>query len=132
MRLFRRSMSGLLMAMLAAGMGVASAAPDGSLSDTNIQYFGRWDFSSPSQYVSYWGGAYLKVKFSGTTVGVKFGRASNYYYKIDNGPWTTLSNANGTVNLTPTPLAAGIHSLSVAQGKDYDYVFNFQGLVLDA
>jgi len=129
---FSRAPVVLLPLILGAGLGVAMAAPDGSLSDTNIQYVGRWDFNNPAQYVSYWGGAYLKVKFSGTNVGVKFGRASNYYYKIDNGAWTTLSNANGIVNLTPTPLAAGVHSLSVAQGKDYDYVFNFQGLVLDA
>jgi lysophospholipase L1-like esterase/fibronectin type 3 domain-containing protein len=132
MSLLHRTQIGLLSGILAAGVGLASAAPDGSLGDTNIKYFGRWDFSSPSQYVSYWGGSYIKVKFSGTNIGVKFGRASNYYYKIDNGPWVTLTNANGTINLTPTPLAAGVHSLSVAQGKDYDYVFNFQGLVLDA
>ncbi|MGC3960998.1 MAG: discoidin domain-containing protein [Verrucomicrobiota bacterium] len=131
MKLFCRARFGLMFAVLAAGLRLASAAPDGSLGDTNIQYFGRWDFSSPSQYVSYWGGAYIKVNFSGTTVRVKFGRASNYYYKIDNGPWITLTNANGTINLTPTPLAVGGHSLSVAQGKDYDYVFNFQGLLLD-
>jgi lysophospholipase L1-like esterase len=107
-------------------------AADGSLGDANIKYFGRWDFSGSTQYVSYWGGAYLKVNFSGTTVQMKLNHASNYYVKIDNGSWTTFNNVNGTVNLTPTPLANGIHTLSVAQGKDYDYVFNFQGLILDA
>src|SRR3954468_3431701 len=55
------------------------AAPDGSLSDTNIKYFGRWDFSNPSQYVSYWGGAYIRVNFSGTTIKVKLGNTSNFY-----------------------------------------------------
>ena len=110
----------------------AHAASDGSLSDTNIKYFGRWDFSNPAQYVSYWGGAYLKVNFTGTTVKIKLGHASNYYVKIDGGAWTTSSNVTGTVNLTPTPLANGTHTLSVAQGKDYDYVFNFQGLILDS
>jgi len=72
------------------------------------------------------GGAYIKVNFSGTTVKIKLGNTSSYYAKIDNGPWITYSNATGTVNLTPTPLANGTHSLSVAQGKDYDYIFNFQ------
>jgi lysophospholipase L1-like esterase len=29
-------------------------------------------------------------------------------------------------------LAGGMHTLTVAQGKDYNYVFDFQGLILDA
>lgn len=113
------------------GATIALAASDGSLGDSNIKYFGRWDFSSPEQYVSYWGGAYIKVNFSGTTVKIRLGNTSNFYYKIDNGAWTTLTSVVGAVNLTPNPLARGTHTLSVAQGKDYDYVFNFQGLILD-
>ena len=111
-----------------------TAAPmvSGALSDTNIRYFGRWDLSSNTQYVSKWGGAYFRVKFTGTTVKVKVGNTSNFYAKIDNGPWTSYIGVTGTINLTPTPLANGTHVVSVAQGKDYDYVFNFQGLVLDA
>jgi len=101
------------------------------LGDTNIQYFGRWDFSNPSQYLSYWGGAYIRVKFSGTTAKIVLGNTSNFYFKIDNGAWTTVANATGTVNLTPTPLVNGTHTLSVAQGKDYDYLFNFRGLIFD-
>lgn len=108
------------------------AAANGALGDTNIKYFGRWDFSSATQYVSYWGGAYFKVQFTGTTVKIKVGTTTNYYVKIDNGPWISYLNGSGTINLTPTPLANGTHTLSVAQGKDYNYVFNFQGLILDA
>jgi lysophospholipase L1-like esterase len=105
----------------------------GAVGDPNIKYFGRWDFtSSTTQYVSYWGGAYLRVKFTGTTVKIKVGNTSNFYAKIDNGAWTSYIGGTGTINLTPTPLASGTHTVSVAQGKDYDYVFNFQGLVLDA
>jgi lysophospholipase L1-like esterase len=109
-----------------------AVAASGAVGDSNIKYFGRWDFSASTQYVSYWGGAYLKVNFSGTTAKIKLGNTSNFYAKIDNGPWVSYLNAGGTLNLTPTALAAGTHALSVAQGKDYNYVFNFQGLVLDA
>jgi lysophospholipase L1-like esterase len=116
----------------AAEASTTAFSNNGAVGDTNIQYFGRWDFSSTTQYVSYWGGAYFKVKFSGTTVEVKVGNTSNFYAKIDNGAWTSYIGASGTINLTPTALASGTHTLSVAQGKDYDYVFNFQGLVLDA
>jgi lysophospholipase L1-like esterase len=104
----------------------------GALDDTNIKYYGRWDFSNTANYVSYWGGAYIKVNFSGTTVKVKVGNTNNFYAKIDNGPWISYLNASGTINLTPSALASGVHSPSVAEGKDYDYEFDFQGLVLDA
>jgi lysophospholipase L1-like esterase len=111
--------------------GASIAALDIGINDPNIKYFGRWDFSNSTLYVSYWGGAYFKVKFTGTTAKVKVGNTSNFYAKIDNGPWTSYIGASGTINLTPTALSNGIHSLSVAQGKDYDYLFKFQGLVLD-
>ena len=101
------------------------------VNDPNIRFFGRWDFSSSTQFISYWGGAYIKVKFTGTKVKIKVGNTSNFYAKIDNGDWTSYLAANGTINLTPTALTSGTHVLSVAQGKDYDYVFNFQGLILD-
>jgi lysophospholipase L1-like esterase len=108
------------------------AMANGALPDTNIKYFGRWDFSNTTQFVSKWGGAYIKVRFTGTTVKIKLGNTSNFYAKIDDGPWTSYIGVTGTVNLTPAPLANGTHTVRVAQGKDYDYVFNFQGLILDA
>lgn len=110
-----------------------SLAANGALPDTNIKYFGRWDFSNTTQYVSDWGGAYFRVNFSGTTVKIKVGTTvTNYYAQIDNGAWTSYIGVSGTVNLTPTALAGGTHTLTVAQGKDYGYVFTFQGLILDA
>jgi lysophospholipase L1-like esterase len=118
-------------AILTGALSPALAAP-GDPGDPNIKYVGRWDFSNGSEYSSYWGGSYIKVKFTGTTVKIKLGNGSNYYVKIDNGSWTSYFSVSGTVNLTPTPLANGTHTLSVAQGKDYDYMFKFQGLILDS
>jgi hypothetical protein len=119
-----------------ASAELSMAAPDGSLSDTNIKYIGRWDFSNSSQYSSYWCGDYIKARFTGTTVRIRVAGYNNnpsrYHVRIDNGAWTTFDNVTGTVNVTPTPLANGTHSIDIAQGKDYDYEFNFQGLVLDA
>lgn len=109
-----------------------AAAGSGTPGDTNIRYFGRWDVSDSSRYTSYWGGAYLKVNFTGTTVKIRTGNTSNFYARIDNGPWISYKNAGGTIDLTPMPLANGTHTLAVAQGKDYDYVFSFMGLMLDA
>jgi lysophospholipase L1-like esterase len=125
------SSSGKPLASARLADGATVAALDVVINDPNIKYFGRWDFSNTSQYLSYWGGAYIKVNFTGTTVKIKVGNTSNFYAKIDGGPWISFIGTSGTINLTPTPLLSGTHSLSVAQGKDYDYVFNFRGLVLD-
>jgi len=103
----------------------------GTLGDKNIKYFGRWNFTDTSQYTSYWGGAYIKVNFTGTTVKLKVGNTSNFYAKIDDGPWTTYLKATGTIDLTPTIISKGKHSLIVMQGKDYNYAFIFKGLILD-
>lgn len=99
--------------------------------DANIKYVGRWDTSSSTVYTSYWPGAYFVTRFTGTTVALQLASSANIYASIDNGPDTLYSSAQGTVNLTPTPLAAGTHSLRVAARTDYDYIA-FQGLVLDA
>jgi hypothetical protein len=99
--------------------------------NSNIKYVGRWDTSSSTVYTSYWPGAYFEVQFTGTTVAIQLASSANIYVKIDNGADTLYSSANGTVNLTPTALAAGTHLLRVAARTDYDYIA-FQGLVLDA
>jgi lysophospholipase L1-like esterase len=108
------------------------AVGDGSLTDTNIKYFGRWDKSNAATFHGYWGGAYFKVAFNGTTVKINLGNTLKYHVKIDNNQWVTFTAVNGTNNLTPTPLANGTHALIVVQGQDYSYDFAFKGLVLDA
>ena len=110
---------------------VRAALLPGDLGDPNIQYFGRWNFNDIHQFSSHWGGAYLKVSFTGTKVKAKLGSKTNYYVKIDDGPWVTHEGVDGTVNLTPVALSLGSHTLSIAQGKDYSYVFTFRGLEFD-
>jgi len=56
-----------MVAFLALGATIVSAG-NGAVGDTNIKYLGRWVFTNSAQYSSYWGGAYIKVNFSGTTV----------------------------------------------------------------
>jgi lysophospholipase L1-like esterase len=114
---------------------LAVAAPNsgaGSLKDANIQYTGRWDFSDSTTFNAYWGGSYITVNFTGTTVKLQTANRSNFYASIDGGPWVSYKDMGGVIDLTPTPLAAGTHLLRVAQGRDYDYLFGFQGLILDA
>jgi lysophospholipase L1-like esterase len=112
-----------------AGGSPAQAAPgDGSVSDPNIAYVGRWDTSSGTAAVPGWTGAYLQTGFTGTTVKVKARDAVNFYVSIDGGPDTFYAGVRGTVNLTPRPLSAGTHTLRISY-RSGDTVF--QGLVLD-
>jgi hypothetical protein len=110
---------------------VYAAAKSVLPTDPNINYVGRWNTSSSTVYTSYWPGAYFKTTFTGTTVEIKLAAAANVYVLIDNRTDTFYANATGTVNLTPTPLAAGTHTLRVAAYSEHDDIA-FQGLLLDA
>ncbi|WP_033319745.1 GDSL-type esterase/lipase family protein [Streptomyces yerevanensis] len=114
-----------------AGSGSpAGAAPgDGSVSDPNIVYVGRWDTSSGTAATPHWSGAYLQTSFTGTTVRVKARDAVNFYVSIDGKPDVFHAGVRGTVNLTPQPLPAGTHTLRISY-RSGDTVF--QGLVLDS
>ncbi|GAA3803363.1 GDSL-type esterase/lipase family protein [Streptomyces phyllanthi] len=131
-----RGLPALLTAVLVAcllslvGATRAQAAPgDGSVSDPNIAFVGRWDTSSGTTAVANWTGAYVQTSFTGTTVKVKARDAVNLYASIDGGPDVFHAGVRGTVNLTPQPLAAGTHTLRITY-RSGDTAF--QGLVLDS
>lgn len=107
-----------------------AATGDGSPGDANIKYYGRWDTSAGTTFASYWGGAYFRTAFTGTTVQLRLGGSANIYVSIDNNPDVFYANASGTVNLTPNPLGTGTHTLRVAAQSNQD-VIQFQGLLLD-
>ena len=96
----------------------------------NIHYVGRWDTRSSTMYTSYWPGAYLTTRFTGTTVTIKLGAPAQFYASIDGGADTLYKSVGNAVNLTPTRLAKGVHSLQVAAYSERDDIA-FQGLILD-
>jgi hypothetical protein len=108
---------------------------DGSPSDTNISFVGRWNKSSSSAYVPYWAGAYLRVGFTGKTVKLKQRNTIDLWASIDGGTFNAFTGVSGTVNLTPTALAAGNHTLIVTYRQvagSYTGDAVFQGLTLDS
>ena len=112
-----------------AATTAATTLGDGSLTDTNIQYVGRWDTSSSSGYVPNWTGGYLYTGFTGTTVKILLGSAVNIYVSIDGGTDVFYAAVKGTVNLTSTALASGTHTLRV-EYRSGDCVF--KGLTFDS
>ncbi|WP_410608328.1 GDSL-type esterase/lipase family protein [Amycolatopsis sp. lyj-109] len=112
-----------------------AAAGDGSPSDANIRYFGRWDTRSPGAYVPGWTGAYAVVGFTGTTVKLRQRGSVDLYASVDGGAWASHKKVSGTVNLTPSRLPSGTHTLRVAYRQDagsYSGDEVFQGVVLDS
>jgi lysophospholipase L1-like esterase len=140
----RRVTVGAFLASLAMAMSAtalvavppASAATgDGSPTDPNIAFIGRWDTSNSAAYVPNWAGAYFKTGFTGTTVKLKQRNTIDLYYSIDGASFTYITNVSGTVNLTPTALASGNHTLLVSYrvvGGSYTGDAVFQGLILDS
>jgi len=126
-RLLRFALTGLA---LSCGASVFAGTGNGDLTDSNINYVGRWDKSNSTVYRSYWNGASLSTKFTGTTVKVNVAEKTVLTAIVDGVP-NTYWDVVGTVNLTPTPLANGTHTLKIL--SKYEKVeLPFQGLVLDA
>jgi lysophospholipase L1-like esterase len=114
---------------------VSAATGDGSPSDSNIKYFGRWDTRSSGAYVSEWAGAYVTLGFTGTTVKLRQRNAIDLFASIDGGPWVSYKNVSGTVNLTPNRLSPGTHTLRVSYrpiAGSYHGDAVFQGVILDS
>ena len=131
----------VLSVLLALVFGLIRATPaeagtgDGSPGDPNIRFVGRWNTSNSAAYIPGFAGAYLRTGFTGTTVKLKQRNTIDLYYSIDAGPDTYLQNVSGTVNLTPTKLSSGNHTLRVSYrvvAGSYHGDAVFQGLVLDS
>ena len=123
------------LAALALAAPATAATGDGSPSDSNIKFTGRWDTSNSAAYVPNWAGAYFTTGFTGTTVKLKQRNTIDIYYQIDGGSWNYIQNVSGTVNLTPTKLASGNHTLRISYrvvAGSYTGDAVFQGLVLDS
>lgn len=112
-----------------------AATGDGSPRDPNIAFFGRWDTANPTAVVPHFAGAYFVTGFTGTRVALKQRAAIDLYYSIDGAADVYLQNVLGTVNLTPTALPPGNHTLRVSYrvvAGSYRGDAVFQGLVLDS
>jgi hypothetical protein len=117
---------------VAGSASVLAGTGQGDLTDSNINFVGRWDKSSSTTFRSHWVGTYLTTKFTGTTVKVKLAAPTRFIAIVD-GVASQYWDASGTVNLTPTPLASGTHTLKIiAKYQNQNSEIPFQGLVLDA
>jgi hypothetical protein len=84
------------------------------LNDANIRYIGRWDRHDPALYHSYWGGAYFRLRFTGTTLKLKLAAATSLAVGIDGGEDRIKKAGGGIVDLTPGRLGPGEHMATIA------------------
>lgn len=112
-----------------AGVGSVPAG-DGSLTDPNIRYVGRWDMSDPTAFRAHWFNSYIRVRFTGATVKARVARASLVEASVDGG-WlrSFVAEGPGTIDLAPGGLSKGEHTLFMADVRRSDD-FAFQGLEL--
>jgi lysophospholipase L1-like esterase len=139
--LSRRAFTLAAVAAVAVGLGIgAGAAPaaaatgDGSPTDPNVKFFGRWDTTSATAFGSEWAGGYVRLGFTGTTVKLRQRNTIDFFASIDGGADVSFVNVSGTVNLTPTPLRSGNHTLRVSYrpvAGSYHGDAVFRGVVLD-
>ncbi len=90
-------------------LNATSISPDNS----KIQYFGRWDHSTPTQPIGGWGSVYIKIKFTGTGISIKLNDAANaYQYSIDGGAITVLQSGQPSSITLASGLNNTEHSLA--------------------
>jgi len=111
----------------------------GSVDDSRIQYFGRWDKSDPANYRADWGNVYIKANFTGTSVGINMWDESGtnmYAYSIDGAALVQFLGSTTTSYALASGLANTNHSLTfmrltdcqAATGSDIDAITDFYGL----
>ena len=77
-------------------------------------FTGRWDTDAPTAYTPYWAGAYFRTGFTGKDGQAQAARHHRPVLQHRRRRRSSTTNVSGTVNLTPTPLAAGNHTLRVS------------------
>ncbi|MBK9579843.1 MAG: hypothetical protein IPO40_22490 [Fibrobacteres bacterium] len=118
----------VLCAVLALPSVSFAATGDGSPTDPNLVYVGRWDKSNPSQPRSHWGGAYIRAEFTGSSLSVKLGQRVDLAVFIDSKPVSMKMGANGVVSLA-TGLGGGNHTVKMVARFQSDQIL-FQGFTL--
>ncbi len=122
-------LSGVALIMLSRSFSHGATPHDGSLSDSNIRFIGRWDRRDPGLAHSYWGGAYLRVGFTGTKISAKVEGGNEMVAIIDDQP-ARYVDGTGTVALNASPLRSGKHTLLLGSAGQNPEV-KLQGLELD-
>jgi lysophospholipase L1-like esterase len=104
---------------------------NGSLTDPNVQFYGRWDRGS-SFHTMGWAGAYVETAFTGSSIGVRLRNTIDMYYSIDGGAYTWMRNVSGNVTVR-SGIGSGAHTIRIGfreRAGSYNGDPSFGGFIL--
>ena len=96
-----------------------------------FKYCGTWqatDAGNPTTMVSYWDAAYVEVDFTGNAITLMFSSATTFFYRIDDGAYTTVSNITG--DYTVFANGGGTHTVRILY-NDKDKNMYFAGVKVE-
>lgn len=103
--------------------------------DSNIKYYGRWDFSNPKAPTHSWPGAYIKASFEGTSLGIRMADKYCYYnIFIDDLPVIIFKGTSRSMTdySIIKDLKNGKHNvLIVKRNETTSGKYGFGGFILD-
>lgn len=88
--------------------------------DSNINYYGRFDMSTPSKAKFNWSGCIIEASFPGPSIGINLtdGNA-DYDIEIDGTPVKVIATVASTANYTiSTALSSGSHIIRIMQRSE--------------
>lgn len=103
--------------------------------DSNISYFGRWDFSDQLNPTHSWPGVYIKASFEGTSFGIRM--ADKYcYYNIFIDDMPVIIFKGTSKSMTDYNIASGLknekHTILITKRNETTGgKYGFGGLILD-
>ncbi len=100
--------------------------------DPRINYYGRFDFSTPSKPRFNWSGAVIEAAFPGPVIGMRMVHSNAYYdIEIDGKHDATISTGTNQVFLFRTDLSDQIHTVRIIlRSEDHYNTATFLGLYI--
>ncbi len=115
---------------MAAICNSANLIPPG---DSNFQYFGRFDFSNPSEAAFEWPGVYIRAAFQGTSCKVILKGNDLYDLFIDDKPVAVIKSRPQTDTIiAANGLEDKVHQLLLKKRSESSSPSFFKGLILDS
>lgn len=103
-----------------------------SPSNSNINYYGRIDFSDPEAPKYCWSGVIIEAAFTGSTIGMKIDHSNAYYdIEVDSSLDTLIHVISAGEYLFDKNLSDGNHVVKIKlRSEDHVTVASFQGLLI--
>jgi lysophospholipase L1-like esterase len=86
-------------------------AGNGSVTDPNLQYYGRWATDGSWRTMG-WAGGYVEAAFSGSSIGVRLRNSIDMYYSVDGAPEQWRRAVSGNVTIA-SGLGGGTHTVRI-------------------